>query len=173
MMPNRSARTSKAAVWVKRPLVGRVYRDALRPLRADSARLPSSLSALITQKLMDREGRTVAEIGSVDEDLDGRLVRQASQHMQLEILWLRTSIDRMRQRFQPTEADLRAYLVRSPVFDASKAPILECGLAAYFAGEAIVAVPTLIPQVEDALRNLVRLAGSSDIQAAPAGRPYA
>lgn len=119
------------------------------------------LSALITQKLTDREGRTVAEIGSVEEDLDGRLVRQASQHMQLESPWLRASIDRMRQRLQPTEADLRAHLVRSPVFDAGKGPILERGLAAYLAGEAVVAAPMLIPQVEDALRNLVRLAGSS------------
>lgn len=49
----------------------------------------------------------------------------------------------------------------SPVFDEGKAPILERGLAAYLDGEAIVAAPMLIPQVEDALRNLVRASGGS------------
>jgi len=110
---------------------------------------------------MDREGRPVAQIGSVEEDLEGHLVRQASQHMQFEVFWLRAVIDRMRQRLQPTEADLRDHMLKSPVFDEGKAPILDRGLAAYLAGEAIVAAPILIPQVEDALRALVRISGGS------------
>ncbi|HMH49192.1 MAG TPA: DUF4209 domain-containing protein [Candidatus Acidoferrum sp.] len=121
----------------------------------------SPLSAIFSQKLIDHEGRPIAEIGSVEDDLDGRVVRQTSQHMQLEIPWLRAVIDRMRERLKPTAADLRAHLLTSRVFDEGKTPILERGLAAYLDGEAIVAVPMLIPQVEDALRNLVRVAGGS------------
>ncbi|MGH9461141.1 MAG: DUF4209 domain-containing protein, partial [Vicinamibacteria bacterium] len=121
----------------------------------------SPLGAIISQKLMDREGRPIAEIGSVEDDLDGRVVRQTSQHMQLEIPWLRAVIDRMRERLKPTAINLRAHLVNSPVFDEGKAPILERGLAAYLESEAIVAAPMLIPQLEDALRNLLRLSGGS------------
>lgn len=121
----------------------------------------SPLSAIISQKLMDREGRPIAEIGSVEDDLDGRVVRQTSQHMQFETPWLRTVVERMRKRHEPTAADLRAHLLKSPVFGEGKAPILERGLAAYLEGEATVAAPMLIPQVEDALRNLVRLSGGS------------
>ena len=52
----------------------------------------SPLSAIISQTLMDREGRPIAKIGSVEDDLDGRVVRQTSQHMQLEIPWLRAVV---------------------------------------------------------------------------------
>jgi hypothetical protein len=121
----------------------------------------SPLSAIISQTLMDREGRPIAKIGPVEDDLDGRVVRQTSQHMQFEILWLRAALDRMRERLKPSAADLRDHLLKSPVFTNEKGPILERGLAAYLDGEAIVAAPMLIPQVEDALRNLLRLAGGS------------
>lgn len=121
----------------------------------------SPLNAIFSQKLVDHEGRPIAEIGSVEDDLDGRVVRQTSQRMQLEIPWLRAVIDRMRERLKPTAANLRAHVLTSPVFDDAKAPILERGLAAYLDGEAIVAAPMLIPQVEDALRNLVRVSGGS------------
>lgn len=70
----------------------------------------SPLSAIISQTLMDREGRPIAKIGSVEDDLDGRVVRQTSQHMQLEIPWLRAVIDRMRERLKPTAADFRALI---------------------------------------------------------------
>jgi Domain of unknown function (DUF4209) len=108
-----------------------------------------------------REGRPIAKIGSVEEDLDGRVIHQTSQHMQFEVPWLRAVLDRMRERLKPSAADLRDHVLKSPVFAREKAPILERGLAAYLDGEAIVAAPLLIPQVEDALRNLLRLAGCS------------
>ena len=119
------------------------------------------LGAIIPQKLMDREGRVIAKIGSLQDDLDGRVVRQTSQQMQIEFPWLHAAIDRMRERLSLIQSDLRAHLMKSPVFDGSKAPILERGLAAYLDGEAIVAAPILIPQVEEALRNLLRLSGGS------------
>lgn len=61
----------------------------------------SPASAIFSQKLMDHEGRPIAEIGSVEGDLDGRVVRQTSQHMQFEIPWLRAVVDRMRERLKP------------------------------------------------------------------------
>jgi hypothetical protein len=103
------------------------------------------LTALFTQKIIDREGRPIAEIGSVEEDLDGRVVRQSSQHIQFEIPWLRAVVERMRERLQPTATELRTHLLKSPVFDEGKAAILERGLAAYLAGYAVVAAPVLTP----------------------------
>lgn len=121
----------------------------------------SPLISMISQKLMDHEGRVLATIGSVDDDLDGRVVHQTAQRMHLAIPWLRAVIERTRKRHTLTAADLRAHLLKSPVFGEGKAPILERGLDAYLAGDAIVAAPLLIPQIEDALRNLVRLSGGS------------
>jgi hypothetical protein len=81
--------------------------------------------------------------------------------MQFEIPWLRAVVERMRDRLKPSVVDLRDHLLKSPVFGKEKGPILERGLAAYLDGEATVAAPMLIPQVEDALRNFLRLSGGS------------
>jgi len=115
------------------------------------------LSMLFTQTLMDSEGRPLAKIRSVEEDLDGHVIRQTSQHLDMNIPWLHAAIDRMRGRLQVSAADVCAHLLKSPVFDPARTPILERGLAAYLNGDAIVAAPMLIPQVEDALRAVVRL----------------
>jgi hypothetical protein len=119
------------------------------------------LSALFTQKIMDWEGRTVAEVGSVETDLEGRIVQQASQLMHLEVPWLRAVLERAFARLEPTAEVLRDCLFRSPAFDERKAPILEQGLRAFLSGDDILAAPVLIPQVEDALRTLVARTGGS------------
>jgi len=41
---------------------------------------------------------------------------------------------------------LRAHLLKSPVFEAGKAAIVERGLEAYLAGDGITAAPILVPQ---------------------------
>ncbi len=119
------------------------------------------LGALFSQTILDWEGRPIATVGSLEEDFDGHLIRRAWENMMLEVPWLRAVIERVRERFGPTAADLRDHLLKSPVFDPRKAGILERGLAAYLDGDAIVAAPVLVPQVEDALRNIVRIAEES------------
>jgi hypothetical protein len=119
------------------------------------------LGALFSQTILDWEGRPIATIGSLEEDFEGHLVRRASENMMLEAPWLRAVIDRVRERLAPTAAALRDHLLKSPVFDSRKAGILERGLAAYLDGDVMVAAPVLVPQVEDVLRNIVRLAGES------------
>ncbi len=123
------------------------------------------LSGLFTQTTMDREGRPLAKIGSVEEDLDGHVVRQTSQRMLVETPWLRATINRMRERLSPAAGDLRTYLLTSPVFETGKAAIVERGLAAYLDGDGITAAPILVPQLEAAVRNLMRLSGGSTYKA--------
>lgn len=75
--------------------------------------------------------------------------------MQGEMWLLRCAVECMLERLHPSRADLVAYLLRSRAFDPQRAPILERGIDAYLAGDAIVAVPVLIPQIENALRRIV------------------
>ncbi len=123
------------------------------------------LSMLITQTVIDAKGRPLAKVGSVDEDLDGHVVRQAAQHLDLEIPWLRAAIERLRGRHQVSAADLCAHLLKAPVFDPARAQMLERALAAYLNGDAMTAAPMLIPQVEDVLRAVLRLTGGSTYKA--------
>src|SRR5712692_8013985 len=48
----------------------------------------------------------------------------------------------------PGLPELRAHLLKSPVFEAGKAAIVERRLEAYLAGDGITAAPILVPQVE-------------------------
>ena len=56
---------------------------------------------------------------------------------------------------------LLGHVKQSPAFDSEKYPILEKGLDAYLRGDALTATHLLIPQVEDAVRNIVKLSGGA------------
>lgn len=111
--------------------------------------------------LTDWMGRTVAKVGSLEDDLPGRLLQELAnvmmdQRMQLR---LRLAIEWMIERLQPSVEDLLAYVMRgSMAFEPGRAPLLKNGLDAYLAGNAISAVPVLVPQIEHALRNTVAMA---------------
>jgi hypothetical protein len=60
---------------------------------AERAKL-APLWSIATQTPVDRDGRPTAEIGSVEDDLDGRPVQEVSQTMHLEAPWLRAVMKR-------------------------------------------------------------------------------
>jgi len=64
-------------------------------------------------------------------------------------------------RYALDAAKLLQYLYKSPVFENSKRGILQRGLQSYFAGDVLCALHLLIPQIEDAVRNLVELVGGT------------
>jgi hypothetical protein len=117
------------------------------------------LQALISHTVLDREGRAVAQVGSVEEDIEGRVIRQTSQNMQIEAFFLAGAIDAVVAHFSPHRDDLAAFLSRSPVFNEEMEPALKAGLSAYLGGDYLSSVCVLIPQIEVAVRNLAKLVG--------------
>lgn len=117
------------------------------------------LQALISHTVLDREGRAVAQVGSVEEDIEGRVIRQTSQNMQIEAYFLAGAIDAVVAHFSPQRDDVAAFLSRSPVFNDDMEPALEAGLEAYLRGDYLSSVCVLIPQIEVAVRNLAKLVG--------------
>ncbi len=118
-------------------------------------------SAMVRREIVDYDGRPVAAIGSVEDDLEGHIVLQAAQTMWMNVPWLREVMERTRFRLHPSAADLRDHLLRSPIFEAGRAAILERGIEAYLDSDPIAAAPILIPQIEHTVRNLLRLSGGS------------
>ena len=112
------------------------------------------MASMFGVKTMDVTGRPVAAIGSVEDDLDGRVIEQATRVLQFDSRWLRWTVDRLVSTFEPTPADLRDHILRAPMFDG-RAAVIERGLAAYLERDAVAAVPILIPQIEHA--NAVRV----------------
>ena len=119
------------------------------------------LTYLFPKQLQDHKGRPVAMIGSVESDLAGHVVSQMSQNMSLSGLFLHLVLEKVIEVYKIDREKLTEVFFISPIFDSSKRGIIEAGLDAYFAGDYLVATHVLVPQVEDAVRNLIELTGGT------------
>ena len=115
------------------------------------------LMSLIGVQIVDSAGRITARIGSVDEDAEGRLYQQLARSIGFQNFFLGYVLQKLRERFSPMIDGLLNAILESPVFLQTQRPFLEDGLKAYLEGDFLKAVHVLVPQVEQALRNLLTL----------------
>ena len=115
------------------------------------------LIALFPTSIIDSEGRPVANVGSVENDLEGRIVMQMSQNLSLEGLFLRQAIEKAFKKHVPTVDQILEYLFRSPLFLSHRKAVIAKGVEAYLDSDWMTAVHLLIPQIEEALRQLLAL----------------
>lgn len=118
------------------------------------------LHSLISIKITDWEGRPVAKIGSVEDDLDGRIIHQTSQNMSFSSVFLRATMSRLFSKFNPSLDEVLGYIFQSPLFMEGNKEIVSVGVKAYISGDHIVAAHVLIPQVEHAIRHLLKMLGA-------------
>ncbi len=84
-----------------------------------------------------------------------------SQNMSISNLFLQEVLIGFKEKFRPTAEDLIKYLYRSPVFEEDKKAIIEKGIKFYLENDFISGIHLLIPQIEDAFRNLIEKAGGA------------
>lgn len=119
------------------------------------------LSHSITQEIQDEDGRAVATVGPVDEDLEGQLALRLSQNMQIGAVFLRMVLEHLTKTRDLNADHVTVYLSGSPIFDPDRQPILAAGLRAYFAEDWLTAIHLLVPQIEQGVRLLVRRSGGN------------
>lgn len=124
---------------------------------------------MIGQALQDEKGRVVATIGSLENDLEGHIVRQVSQSLTFSSLFMHLIIEKAKERFPLTKSDILKYIETSPIIDKSRFSIIEESLNAYFNNDFLVFTHLVIPQIEEAMRNLVELAGGNVLKDAKRG----
>ena len=117
------------------------------------------ISFLSTHKIMDAEGRPVATVGSQEEDIDGHIVLQISQNMQISSIFLRETLNTLIDKFKLTTEKIIDYLYESPIFDERRKEFLIEGIEAYLKGNYVVSLHILIPQIEAIIRNLSEKVG--------------
>lgn len=118
------------------------------------------ISFLMSRVVKDGEGRTVARVGPLNEDLEGQLIRHVSQNLHMAVPWLRELMSRGIEAGLFSDEALLDFLSASPLFPAKRQPILRAGLTAYTQGDSLSAIHILIPQIEQALRQLASLVGA-------------
>lgn len=125
-----------------------------RELREDAVMAP--LDSMIGITLQDAEGRPLAKIGSVEADLEGRVIHQMTKHLDFDRPWLHMALaDLFEQRHIGVD-DLVKYIFQSPCFSPSRSAMITAGLTAYLSNEHVVTAHVLVPQIEAALREIAR-----------------
>lgn len=133
-------------------------RDEIENQLRDLAR-KAPINFLMTKKLMDHQGRVVAEVGSLEDDLDGNVVAQMSQNMRISAVFLNAILDRAIQKYSLNDEKIIDYLYQAPIFTPNQVNLLKMGIQAYFKQEYIISAHLLIPQIEATIRNLVEMTG--------------
>jgi len=119
------------------------------------------ISFFVPKQLQDHRGRPVAFIGSLEDDLTGNIIFQISQNFQISSIFLRNVLNAFISKFNIDRDFFIQLLYRSPIFDENKKEIISAGYQAYLDNNHLVAIHLLIPQIEDAIRNLVEISGDS------------
>ena len=119
------------------------------------------ISFLFTKEITDEQGRIIATVGSLEDDLDGNIVSQISQRMNISAIFLNATISRVINQFSLDSDNLVNYLFNSPVFVDNQKDFLLKGIQKYLEQDYVVATHLLIPQIEATVRKLVEISGGT------------
>ncbi|MBC3871926.1 DUF4209 domain-containing protein [Undibacterium oligocarboniphilum] len=133
----------------------------------ESSAANAPLHASISITLMDDNGFTTATIGSVEDDLQGRILNAAATYIGGSSPWLHQALARMISHWSVDAEALIALLTQSPLFPVPTHGLLREGIAAWYAGDFVKAVHVLVPQVEAGLREMLRRYGESPMRHNP------
>lgn len=114
---------------------------------------------LFPKALQGTRGRTAAVVGSIDNDLEGNIVLRISESLHFRGLFLHYTLEVGEQRGLVTKETLLEFLGKSAAIDPARLPIFERALSAYFDRDYMVFIHLVIPQMEEAIRNLMEKQG--------------
>ena len=118
------------------------------------------LSFMMGRSIKDDDGRTVAHVGPLESDLEGQVLSHIGQNMQLSVPWLREVFARGVSSGSLSQKSLLDFILACPLFPEKRKSIIETGIRAYLTADSIAAIHMLVPQVEQAIRQLAILVGA-------------
>jgi hypothetical protein len=120
----------------------------------------TAIQALVSQTIHDKDGRIIAQIGPVNEDLLGKTVRQLYQNMSFESYFLRGVFDEFFNHINNDIEKIVKHCSKSPVYDEDAIQFLKEGLKKYIEKDHFACIHIFIPLIEKCLRNLLKINGS-------------
>ncbi|WP_456061861.1 DUF4209 domain-containing protein [Bradyrhizobium oligotrophicum] len=122
------------------------------------------LMAHISQKIMS-DDRVAAIIGSVKDDLFGRLFQQAKFSFSFSHIWLLAAFQRLAERHDVLPEHFVGWANRHGIFEDMG--LLLQGVRAWFEGDYVKAVHVLVPQIEGGVRSIAGQLGKPVTKAHP------
>jgi lysyl-tRNA synthetase, class I len=122
------------------------------------------LMAHLTSNIMS-DDHVVAQVGSVEEDPFGHVVRQASQTFSLSAIWLHQALSKTMEVYKPAPEHFAGWANRAGLWTDTS--LLLEGVKAWFEGDFTKCIHVIIPQIEKALRTIVGQLGRPTTKAHP------
>jgi hypothetical protein len=117
------------------------------------------LMNVFTQQVVAEDGRTTASVGPIGEDLEGHVVLQLGKTMQFLGQLFRPTMEQAVTRHDLKANDFVEWLGESPLYLSDRMQLLNQAFASYLNGNWAMAVHLAIPQIENALRQVLVLHG--------------
>jgi len=130
------------------------------------------ISFLFSHVIMDNEGRVISTVGPLENDIDGHIILQISQNMQISSFFLRKTLDALINKFNLSAAEIVNYLYKSPIFDEERKEFFARGIEAFLNEDFLVSLHLLIPQLEALVRNLAEKIGIPILKPSRSGGFY-
>lgn len=129
----------------------------------------SPMMFLISHQLQDKKGRVVATIGPLENDLEGHIVRQISQNLYFSYIFLNAVIRNLIENDRLNKDEILKFISVTPIIEKSRIGIIEKGLDAYFSDDHLVFIHLIIPQIEEAVRNIIEFSGGNVLKISRGG----
>ena len=110
------------------------------------------LMATLTHSIMAAD-HVPAKVGSMDDDLHGRLIQHAAQTIALADIFLDAALERAKERHTLTPDHFVGFAARTGLFEDIS--LLLEGVTAWYEEDWVKAIHVLVPQIELGLRGIV------------------
>lgn len=127
------------------------------------------IQARVNISITGFQGFTAAVIGSIDDDMPGRVLHQLANVISMSGAFLHQALARATAEYSLDADEWMAYFAASPLFPAASHGMLRIGVEAWIAGDFAKAIHILVPQAEAALRECLIAMGESPMRPAKTG----
>lgn len=134
--------------------------EQLRELVERSA-ANAPLLAHLSISLWGPHGFTQATVGSVKDDMPGRIMNMAATLIGQRAPWLHIALERTKDKWGLNTDNLFEWLTQSPLFPPNAHSLLRAGIEAWFTEDHLKAIHLLTPQAEAALREWLMQLGET------------
>lgn len=133
------------------------------------------LPFIMTTQLLDDKGRplsVVGPIGDSDEnsDISGHLVLEISKQLQFLSFYLNLGFKELKKEGIFNSIVVKQLYRKCPLFEEARYSVIDEAVIQYFIGNHLVFAHLMIPQIENALRNMLELMGVSTLKPQQGGK---
>ena len=128
---------------------------------------------MIGNKLMDLKGHPMSYVGPYEDDPEGQLILHMAQKLNIQSYFLAIAINRLLTTNTLTvENVMTSLIIPSPLFEESRYDIIREATEFFIQGKYILFCHLIVPQIENAICNLVEMNGISILKVQRENKGY-